>query len=304
MRHQTVRDLVSVMGAPGLLNGQVRSEILTDLECHEELQRRMRDLEMIDQDPRVLNTWLESGTGSPQLGRYFEALLAFWIRDLMKAPHFEAGLKILRDRATVGELDFVYQFGDAPIQHWEASVKFYLCTARTLQEARDPSFYVGTMTRDRLDLKMNKLLDQQLGLARLPIAIERLHALGFTGPIQSRALVKGALFYPIESDWRAHEFPSQVNPGHARGWWSHQFPKGAEDSRWAILDKRRWLSRFQAGPEFTPLTHSEVTAVSEKQVDETRRAFMVARLAREDTLWVEQERGLVVHPGWPWPEHP
>jgi hypothetical protein len=198
---------------------------------------------------------------------------------------------------TVGELDFVFE-RVGRVEHWEAAVKFYLCTAESGATVGTQDF-LGPMGKDRLDLKISKLFDHQLALPARPEARATLEAQGFLGPIRSRAIVKGALFYPVRSDWRAHPHPTEVSPGHSRGWWSRGFDAGAfpADSRWVELPRLRWLSPFIG--EGSPITHSGMRDYCRSHFEMERRALMLARVRREGDLWVEIDRGVVVHSDWP-----
>jgi hypothetical protein len=302
--HPAVRDLAGVMEAPCLL-APLRPEILTDDECWAELRSRKEALLALDRDPTPLLKWLDAARGSPLLGRYFEALLGFWIQHLMGSPRMEASLKVHRERQTIGELDFVFESPQwKRLFHWETSVKFYLCTAATPDEGGNPESYIGTMTKDRLDRKIFKLFGRQLEMPRSPEGREELRLAGFDSPPESRLFMKGALFYPAERDWRRHPHPAEVSAGHLRGWWSKELPSGADhDSRWVVLDRRRWLSPYRArvGEESVePLTREQMILRASGHFESLRTAFMVAEVRRQGDFWREHERGLVVHPGWPW----
>ena len=212
-----VRDLAGVMDSPCLL-APLRPQILSDVDCQAQLDRCEGALLRLDQDPRPLLEWLESMPGSVLLGRYFEALLGFWIRYLVGASRMEASFKILRERQVIGELDFVFEPpGTEKLLHWEAAVKFYLCTASTPEGGRRADAFLGTMTKDRLDKKLAKLFDQQLEMPHGPEGRKQLQAAGYEQSPESRLFMKGALFYPAERDWRHHPHPPEVSPGHLRG---------------------------------------------------------------------------------------
>src|SRR5687768_14976640 len=128
-----VRDLAGVMGAPGLLDpgrSCVPGAVISDGECSALLERHCGKLAELDRDPRELERWIEAAQGGSRLlGRYFEALLGFWIARVLGARKLEHSIKVLRDRQVVGELDFIFEDADGNLKHWEASVKFYLCIA-------------------------------------------------------------------------------------------------------------------------------------------------------------------------------
>ena len=109
--HPLVRDLVAVVASPGLLEPSLRPEIFADLECGAWLERHEAELRALDQDPAPLLSWLDARLASPLLGRYFEALVGFWITRLMRARRFEPSIVIStgKNARTLGELDFVFE---------------------------------------------------------------------------------------------------------------------------------------------------------------------------------------------------
>jgi hypothetical protein len=321
-----VRDLAGVMAAPSLLSDlafarypQLAGAVLSDEDCGRELELRWADLLALDRDPRPLLEWTEravqAGSG-PLLGRYFETLVEFWLWELRGVARLKSGIQVRRERTTVGELDFVFEeAGEREPQHWEVAVKFYLCTAIDAEGASSASAFYGTMTRDRMDLKVGKLA-LQLGRAHEVEGAAALREADFLPPVRSRALVKGALFYPwkaqgasLTADWG----PKEASPAHLRGWWASALPVWGDPaaSRWVELDRRRWLSPFLerasrakvATLSGVVLTREEMVARADAHFGEFRTALMVARLERrpDDGLWEERDRGLLVHEGWPWP---
>jgi hypothetical protein len=302
-----VRDLAGVLAAPGLLAtpsplGAAPDLALSDGECAQMLDAHRAALGALDRDPAELAAWLAAGDPSHLLGRYFEGLVGYWIRHLLGARRFAQSIKALNGRQVVGELDFVFEDGSGQLQHWESSVKFYLCAAETPEGGRRADSFLGTMTRDRLDKKLARLFDRQLGMPATSEGKEALRAAGFGDALlKSRLLMKGALFYPLERDWRTHPHPPEVSPAHLRGWWSRVLAPG---EAWVVLGRRRWLSPFfapAADEGFAPLSRAELEARVAAHFAESRTAFMVAAVERgAEGAWREAHRGLVVHPGWPW----
>jgi uncharacterized protein len=292
-----VRDLAAVMGAPGLLASGVPG-VISDDECQGLLARHGAQLEALDHEPAPLLEWLRERGESPLLGRYFEALLGFWLTHLMGARRVAHSIPLLRGRQVVGELDFVFEDAAGASWHWEASVKFYLCTATTLEERRHTDAYLGTMTRDRLDRKLRVLLGRQLEAPRTEEGREALGRVGFESLSASRLFMKGALFYPYSGEWKKLPHPEQVSSGHLSGWWFKSLPPG---EHWVELDRRRWLSPFLGRPGFEPLDRAAMESKINAHFAEARTALMLAGVVQgEDGLWREGSRGLVVHPGWPW----
>ena len=69
---------------------------------------------------------------------------------------------------------------------------------------------------------------------------------------------------------------------------------------WVILDRRRWLSPFRAPGQFETMSRKQLLARALAHFQSERTALMVAQVRRVGESWCEHERGLLVHPGWPW----
>ena len=186
----------------------------------------------------------------------------------------------------MGELDFVFEDALGAIQHWEVSVKFYLCSADSPEGGCRADSFLGTMTRDRLDKKFARVFGHQLKMPASPEGQEALKAAGFGGaPLQTRLLMKGALFYPYKNSWRTHPHPPEVSPAHLRGWWSKELPEG---SAWVVLDRRKWLSPFFATEHYVPLSRKQLSERLATHFEESRMAFMLAAVEQgADGAWRE-----------------
>jgi hypothetical protein len=322
-----VRDLAAVLEAPGLLardaSGWMGAEVISDERCREWVEGARERLLELDRDPAPLRLWVESAPASPLLGRYFEALAGYWVRHLLGARRMETSVKVRRGRQVVGELDLVFEAGKAELEHWEVSVKYYLCTAAEPRDAARAAAFLGTMTRDRLDKKIERIRSAQLPRAASEEGREALRAVDFGGrAVRTRLLMKGALFYPWADEgawagaWRSSPYPSEVSDAHLRGWWAKRLPPG---EHWVELERRRWLSpaflpgagiggpgvgdaqTVRVGVASRTLARAEMLERIEAHFGVHRTALMVAAMEQGvDGGWREAHRGLVVHPGWPW----
>ena len=137
--------------------------------------------------------------------------------------------RVIRDeKRTLGEMDLLLETPSG-LEHWELSVKFYAYDPK-------PQLYFGSNTRDRLDLKVRRLLNHQLLLSSHPLVLETLPS-----PPLARGIMKGWLFYPMD------ESPSS-KPQQERGDWCTESrflerrdqleKKGV---RFDALDKTQWL---------------------------------------------------------------
>lgn len=296
----SVDDLTWVFGSPGLLDPT--EEIISDDESARLLSRGLEALESLRRDPAPFMEFIQAHKKSGRLGNYFESLLHFWLREILRHPRVQPAVAIRRGNDTLGELDFAFDDGSGETQHWEAAVKFYMCIASNEQEAADPRFYVGQRHLDRLDQKVSRCLDHQLPLGRAPQTIERLEALSFNVPPRSRLLMKGRLFYPFATDWRAQPGPRGVSPNHLRGWWLAFDPNGIPlnpGSQWVLLPKERWLASPRVG-DSELLSTGGIFAALNDHFAQSENAIQVAEMIRDSASgeWREASRGMILKPGW------
>jgi len=181
---------------------------------------------------------------------------------------------------TVGEFDFLLRDGD-DLLHWEFATKFYL-----LEGTPDPGIFnhlIGPNLADTLGLKMRKILDKQLALARHPAAQDLL-----AQPVRAaQALVKGWLFYASGT------MPGMdgISPEHGHGFWCT--PAQLPGQRYVILPRLQWLAPYK-GREVDVL---EVDALR-AQLCDLAQPVMVASVDHIDGWEVERTRGFVVPATW------
>ena len=285
-----VRDLAWAMAAPGLLR-VADGFAVPDAYGVAAVQRAWPQLQALDSVPAPLLDWI-AARNPQRLGRYFETLLEYWLVHLLGGELIAANLKVKDGKRVIGEFDFLWRDAAGGLQHWEASVKFYL----QVDAAAGLAGYVGTLTRDRLDLKFARLRDKQLQLANTP---EGKAALPLAGePISARALLKGWLFYPAG---QALQPTAQVAPQHLHGWWlrwnySAHLPHAG--LHWQVLERLAWLTpalRLTADGLHTEVAFS--TALT-AHFAANGAPLLVSGLALQDGIWHEASRGFVVSAGW------
>jgi hypothetical protein len=323
-RTKEVRDLYWILKGPGLLNPDYpgfSDKLLRDEWFQQYARQAEAWFRQWDAHPEAFLDDLRTRvTPSTLLGRYFEALLSFWIRDYLKPTIFHAGVpvheressKVGQGRRTIGEFDFLFQLqeevGQTPeARHWEASVKFYLFSGENAEQARQMNSYHGTYLRDRLDIKVHRIFEHQLKLGEAQDAQCLLERFGLAKP-HSKAWVKGMLFYPSQSDWRNHEHPPEISPHHSRGWWTEagslEVSAQSATDRWVLLPKNRWLSPATIRPEIDVeqklFTCDEMKEFCRTHFAEHLSPLMWAGVSFDSTAqaWLEITRGLVVHAGW------
>ncbi|VUD48800.1 hypothetical protein TDB9533_01306 [Thalassocella blandensis] len=181
-----------------------------------------------------------------RLGLYFEALLQFlftegWQNGVCPYRLLENNVQIPNKHGkTQGEIDLLLQHSNGTLVHVEAAVKYYLGFAN------DASWqnWIGPNARDRLDIKMDRLLHHQLPLLRNPAStpfVTRWQNQYQQPHITSQLLLKGMLFQQPGQD----SLPEQVQGQIHLGQWCH-FSQLNELKRDIVAcwpcQKLQWLS--------------------------------------------------------------
>ncbi len=296
--HPGVRDLAWIIGSPPLMANTAAidlSLILSQEWFLDQLQEYQPWLVSLDEQPEALERFLESRS-SHRLGRYFEALVEFWLMHHEKFDLKKAGQQVIEGGQTLGEFDFLLydRFLKKPF-HWEVAVKFYLGYG----EGSEWSSWIGPSANDRLDLKLNKLLHKQLHLGRTPAGQSILRDFGW-GMVESRAFIKGQLFYHHSQGVS----PQEAHPYHLRGWWCY-FREASNlfsdvHRRWLLLPRKQWLAT-KSDLEGNLLLTGESALKRLLQLYEVQPlSVMIAGFSQhESLLWRETERGFIVPNTWP-----
>ncbi len=287
-----VRDLVWVMAAPGLMSESVATDFgVPDAGCRDVLARAMPQLLELDRHPAPLHDWI-AARSSHRLGRYFETLLEYWISHLMGGQLVAANLPVKAGDIVIGEYDFLWRDAAGVLNHWEASVKFYL----QVDVAAGLAGYVGTFTRDRLDLKFGHLRDKQLKLAATPAGLAALP--DAEEAVSAHALLKGWLFYPYGEVIVA---APEVSVQHLSGWWLRWGetpftpPSGLH---WKVLPRLEWLSQVMSQNPEGLQTGANFSAALATHFAMDGAPLLVAGLATTGNTWQEVTRGFVVPRDW------
>lgn len=311
-QHPVVRDLAWVMRSPGLLRmGPAGQVIVADDWCRQIYIDAAQQLGALDNDPSPLLQAL-SQNKSYRLGVYFESLLRYWLEEILQVrqlrhnvPVFEQELK--KGKRTLGEFDFLFRLAEKePLQHWEATVKFYLLRSNEKGEG----YWLGPGGRDRLDAKLERMFQHQLKLSTLPQAQAVLgnHA---NPPVESAAFIKGYLFYPLGENGKVKPLkenapnlaPHVLANEHLQGWWlrwqSTSLPHG-DDTHWLVLPKLRWLSPVRQVDETGMLDFKAMSAWLERHFRQHDTPLLLAELRLQTgvggKVWEEISRGFVLPP--------
>lgn len=322
--HAAVRALAWAIGAPALIESepsmpaehQLRLPLVASAEYAAQLSNARDWLDHLDRDPAPLDAFLAEATRGGRVGKYFEALLEFWLREGGSGYELLArDLQVFESKAhTLGAFDFIVRHTERDaVEHWEVTVKYYLQRGNgTLRTA-----WVGPNRRDRLDVKMRHMATAQLPLSSTHHGRAALAQIGVDGPVISRAWFKGILFRP----WRhlpsgddelmyggviSTEVPPGAATGQPRGLWleSRHFEAYA-----ATTDPRltRWV--FRPRPDWISPARGVGAEVGMDREAAARRAISVNApelwsrlepdpLADEPQSWVEVSQIFVVPDGW------
>lgn len=290
-----VRDLAWTLGSPTLLDpdhGPWRDELLPDAFFQAALTATTPWLKALNDEPAPLYAFLSARHGH-RLGRHFENLIAFWLEHL-GVEDLRAGLPVDEAGERRGELDFV--FHHAPwggMQHWEMTVKFYLCH----EPRAGLAGFIGPDPDDRLQGKVDRLFGRQLPLAQTEAA----RALAGSRRLLSRAWVKGWLFFPPEGEIAVPGVSAQA----PRGWWVRHgqapLPAGHPQSRWKVLPRLAWLAPALGWEDERTLFHRDhLERILATHFTRSGTPLMVAELVPDaGGRWREAARGFVVGPRWP-----
>jgi hypothetical protein len=315
-QHPAVRDLAWAMISPGLLQAAPAGQALvTDEWCRHVYATHEHRLRQLDEDPTALTTALAENK-SHRLGVYFESLLLFWLKNILQVEHLQHNVPIFEQlksagKRTLGEFDFLFrQAGEESLQHWEATVKFYLLKSDEAGNA----YWVGPGGRDRLDRKLDRIFQHQLRLAELPQTQDFLQLEG-SDSILPAALIKGYLFYPLQENGEmaqhaisgegAGSTPYALSRHHQKGWWLNwqtvPFPKTASDTRWLILSKFRWLSpAYQTGEAVSLMDTNALAEFLNQYFQQQGGPLLLAEMQCQTgifgAVWQEVARGFVLPP--------
>ena len=243
-------------------------------------------LARLDQDASPLDAALGAKTYT-RLGLYAEKLMAFYFAEQGRLVRH--GLQVRASRNdTVGEFDFLLEYGPDALAHIEFATKFYLLDGGGSNEF---DALVGPNLADSLGVKMRKVFERQLALGAHPAA-QALLPLPVT---QAQALVKGWLFYPSGS-WPAMQ---GITAGHCRGFWcALEELDDIRGDEFLILPKLQWLAPYRADSVIETLTRPQLAATLADGFATSSTPVLVAIVRRHDGFLEEVDRGFVVPTDW------
>ncbi len=294
-----MRDLAWACFSPPLLHiDQVAGEAAGISTAAPQLTRQRKSwLARLDHDASALLEHL--ATRPPRrLGEYFEQLWHFFLQQDPDTVLVAHNLAVREQGRTLGEFDCIYHSAERGGHvHLELAVKFFLGTDSNGDGGPHSCQWLGLDRRDRLDIKLEQLLQRQIVLGDNPAAKQILAELGVSG-MSKEIVLKGYLF-------QAHNATSPLPPGYnvecplSRWVTTDQLASHCAEldaQSFLALPRMRWLSAaHSASPR-------EATGLAELQNNLThhfRQYDQPLLIAALDGNGVEESRFIVTPRGWP-----
>jgi len=259
--------------------------------------RRRRWLEQLDRVPGPLLAHLAERR-SHRLGVYFEQLWHFFLSRDPDTDLVAHNLPVHDNGRTLGEFDCVYYCHRRQRHvHLELAVKFYLAHPDTRDHESNAHHWLGPDARDRLDLKVQRLLQRQIALGDHPAARRQLDTLGVAQPVREIAF-KGYLFrhvattpppppgYSLQRPMDNWLFPAEL-PAYC---------DSLATSAFQTLSKDHWLSAAVHETPDVAMSAAELHAAVTRHFSTRHYPLLVAGL---DDAGVEAVRFFVVPDTWP-----
>jgi len=157
-RNQAVRDLAWAISTPPIISSAVYPCRWPTSAWYQEIYKNTLPwFHELDQDCSSLDSLLAEQKDR-RLGKYFETLWFYWLSHHPRYEILAHNLQIIIDGETLGEMDFIlFDKKNKKTLHWEMAIKFYL----GIDDTRQMRNWHGPNLRDRLDLKVNHLLNKQ-----------------------------------------------------------------------------------------------------------------------------------------------
>lgn len=234
-----------------------------------------------------------------RLGIYFEVL---WQYILEHYPGYELitrNLPVISNKRTLGEMDFIYFCKSRQRYiHLETAVKFYLgLPVENGQEQMVWSNWLGPGCIDRLDIKLDKMLNNQTRISTTPEGLATLKQKGIDNALQEICL-KGYFFYPYKKDCQS---PEQSHEHHSRGFWlkESQIPTLPYETNWHIMKKEEWLSPVTLAAEQPLFNRPQLKESIANCLAIYKFPLMIAYMQKTKQGFKEEMRFFITPNDWP-----
>ena len=313
------RDLAWCLESPHLLNQQyLNTRVCADF-CPPQVSGSID----LSSAPRI--------QPARRLGLYFEQLWQQLACRYFDQVIIAANKQIIHENFTLGALDLLSFCQKKQVYvHYELAVKFYLKS----RNGDNLSDWIGPNSADRLDLKLDRLINHQLPLIHDPRARTHIDqwiegkgmpSIDATG-LHQQLVMKGWLFEHYQNANQREDGPF-VNPDCMTGIWLHfnellpwLTTTSSEYKHWILLPRLHWLSRLhipvdvvkslsnaelgQQTPHYLEspilLTSDELTLLIQAQAKaRSAQAMLVAEVELANGFLSERNRTMWVNNYWP-----
>jgi len=216
-----------------------------------------------------------------RLGFRFEFFLRRYFADHPQWDLLAHNFQIQDQGKTLGEIDFIVRNKiSQEIMHLECAVKFYLAHPSKDLNRTEMDLWIGPNGQDRLDLKYQRLTEQQTQLSLRPTAIQQLTKSNIPIPTHTGIHGKGILFLPLtQGSKNSVKIPPWLNQKVINGHWvdtamvkNEQFANSLNLHQWTALQKGQWLDPFYRSTSsfsdisFDAISHSVMLALTEDAI--------------------------------------
>lgn len=233
-----------------------------------------------------------------RLGIYFEVLWQYLLEQHTDFDLIARNLPVRTNGHTLGEFDFIYFCRQRQRHiHLETAVKFYLGIPGDGSSPSSWNQWIGPGTKDRLDLKLDKLLHKQTRLTQTPQGAELISGLGIDD-IQPEICLKGYFFYPLDQPCHA---PKDSNEHHLKGYWLTlgTLDQLADSGPWLLLPKEAWLASAHHIDSRSVMDFMALKKQLTGYFEQNRFPLMIASLAQCGEDFRERERYFITPDSWP-----
>ncbi|TXS92785.1 DUF1853 family protein [Parahaliea maris] len=293
LRQRAVRDLAFACLSPpllrsGALPGAPAPVSNTGFAATAE---RLRWLVALDHNPAPLLARLAAHPQT-RLGLYFETLWQFFLEQDAEVELLTHNLPVRQAGQTVGEFDCLYYcYRRQRAVHLELAVKYYL---HRQDAGCDWDQWLGPNSRDRLDLKLTRLLTHQSQLSLHPAGAALLEAKCIRDPLRE-VEVKGYLFHHLQEDAVA---PEGFNRARSLDTWCYlkELDSALQAGEtYRVLPRLEWLAAAEV-PAQERLDAAGLHTQLGERFGEGAGAQLVAALG---TAGQETRRFFVCPDNWP-----
>jgi hypothetical protein len=227
-----VRNLFWAVASPNLLTESAFPKLFPDHLMQEMWLENENWFYALDEKPKTLEEYTQK-YHKGRLGHYFESLIRYFIE---RCPCFEVVLsnfQIIEDKITIGEIDLVFDWRGKRY-HLEIAVKYFAM----INDGLTWTDWVGPSGNDRLDVKLNHVLNHQIPLISHP---QVARVVG--NNLESFIFLKGKFF-------ANDAIPNWVNTKQGLGKYVKEkdfrtFLKQEKISEIYLLQRPHWLADFE-----------------------------------------------------------